>query len=129
MNKATLVTAMSFAALLAASSLITSVPAQASSHGYGAIATEAGNDDAIGHATNYDSRREAERAAVAACNKYTSGKNDCRVRVWFHKKPCAAYGANSKNFDYAFGNTKAQAERNLHEKFPEGQLVDSICND
>ncbi|MDE2481533.1 MAG: DUF4189 domain-containing protein [bacterium] len=124
-----LAAALSVAVLLAASAAITAQPARASSHGYGAIATEAGNDDAIGDATNYDSRREAEQAAIAACNKYTSGKNDCRARVWFHNKRCAAYGANDKNFDYAFGNTKSQAERNLHEKFPEGKLIDSVCND
>ncbi len=129
MTKPTLFSALSFAALLAASGLVGSAPAQAASHGYGAIATEAGNDNAIGHATNYHTRKGAERAAVAACNKYTNGKNDCKVRVWFHAKRCAAYGANDKNFDYAFGNTKSQAERNLHGKFPEGQLVDSICND
>lgn len=121
--------AIASSASLVALALFSTLPAVASSHGFGAIATEAGNDDAIGHATNYPSRVSAERAAVAACNKYTNGKNDCRARVWFHGKPCAAYGANDKNFDYAFGNTKSQAERNLKAKFPEGKLIDSVCND
>lgn len=115
------------AAALIATPFLQPAPASADAD-YGAIASEKGNDHAVAHAVRYDSKDAAVRAAIAECNKYTDGKNDCTLRVWFHKENCAAYVANDEKIDYYFGRTKAEVVRKAHEGFPEGTIVDTACN-
>ena len=96
---------------------------------YGAIATEQGNDDAIGHATGYNTKEGAVAAAIAECNKYTHGKDDCTLRVWFHKEPCASYAADSKSYNYYFGQTKAEVVKKAEDDgWSSDDIVDAVCN-
>ncbi|HET9095345.1 MAG TPA: DUF4189 domain-containing protein [Candidatus Baltobacteraceae bacterium] len=95
---------------------------------YGAIASERGNDDAVGHATGYATKEGAVAGAIAVCNKYTDGKDDCTLRVWFHKQRCAAYVASSDQTSYYFGDSKDEVIEKAHSDFPDGKVIDTACN-
>ena len=102
-------------------------PALASGR-YGAIASERGNDDVAYHAYNFSSKAVATRVALKACNSHSDGANDCVVRVWFHKKRCAAFVTTSSQTNYGFGNTQEAAVRDARRDLPGGKVVDAICN-
>ena len=96
---------------------------------YGAIATEQGNDNAIGHATGYDTKQAAVAAAITECNKYTKGKDDCTLRVWFHKTRCAAYAADAKTYDYYFGGSKADVVGKAKAAgWSSDEIIETACN-
>ena len=103
------------------------VPALASGT-YGAIASERGNDKIVYHAYNYSSKVAATRVALKACNSHSRGANDCVVRVWFHKKRCAAFVTTSTHTNYGFGNTRLAAVRDARRSLPGGKVVDAVCN-
>ncbi len=102
-------------------------PALASGR-YGAIASERGNDDVVYHAYNFSSKAVATRMALKACNAHSDGANDCAVRVWFHKKRCAAFVTTSTHTNYGFGNTQEEAVQDAKSDLPGGKVVDAICN-
>lgn len=117
--------AVFFAVLLAPPPAF-AAPAAADSN-YGAIASEKRSDKSVGDAVDYPSKASAITAALTECNA-RSGKNNCVLRVWFHKQHCAAYAANSKETAYYFGDTKEDAIQKAHDDFPEGQVLDVACN-
>jgi hypothetical protein len=94
---------------------------------YGAIASEKRSDESVAHAVDYSSKGEAVDAAISECNKRTRGKK-CVLRVWFHKQHCAAYVANAKETAHYFGDTKQDAIQKAHDDFPEGRVLDAVCN-
>ena len=96
---------------------------------YGAIATEKGNDQAIGHATGYGTKEAAVAAAISECNKYTDGKDDCTLRVWFHKERCASYAADSKSYNYYFGGSKSEVIRKAEaDGWHSDEILVAACN-
>jgi hypothetical protein len=62
-------------------------------------------------------------------DKYTHGKDDCTLRVWFHKKPCASYAADSKKYNYYFGNSKADVIRQAKaDGWSSDEILETACN-
>ncbi|MFN8783709.1 MAG: DUF4189 domain-containing protein [Pseudanabaena sp.] len=70
---------------------------------YGAVAT--GANGAYGYAYNYDSRAEAEYAALANCG------SSCDVQVWF-ANACGAVAKGGGYLGWAWNVDKDSAQRN-----------------
>ncbi len=87
---------------------------------WGAIAFSSPKAIYYGWAVNYDSKADAEKAAVKKCNekeeKFTKGKQTCKIHEWFHGE-CGALAihpdakGNIDKFGWAQAPSKDDAEK------------------
>lgn len=83
----------------------------------GAIGAIAVDDDqkydvpAYGYAVDFETREEAEKAAVKFCLEHGE---DCRPVVWF--EGCGAYAHSRRHFGYGWGSTREKASDMALEK-------------
>lgn len=95
----------------------------------GAIAVDkddSGTEPAYGYAINYETRAEAERAAVGYCEDY--GGDNCQAVVWF--EGCGAYANSRRYYGYGWGRTKQEAKDKALEMCSSNscRIVVAVCD-